>query len=65
VTAPVRVSVELPFKKETPGALLYGLPGNRDRIVSSVYVRKDHLSAAGHTGPWPRSITITVEVPST
>jgi len=57
-----KVAVELPFKKETPGALLYALPDQRATIVSNVYVRKDKLREAGYTGSWPTEITVTVEV---
>lgn len=56
------VAVTLPFKKETPGALLYALADQRNTIVSNVYVRKDKLREAGYTGSWPSEITVTVEV---
>lgn len=57
-----KVEVVLPFKKQTPGALLYALPDQRATIVSNVYVRKDKLREAGYTGDWPAEITVTVEV---
>jgi hypothetical protein len=56
------VTVALPFKKETPGALLYALADQRNTIVSNVYVRKDKLREAGYTGAWPSEINVTVEV---
>jgi hypothetical protein len=60
---PVRIT--LPFVKETPGALRYGLPDQRREVaVSDIYVRKDKLREAGLTGPWPTEITVTVEVPT-
>lgn len=59
----VKVAVVLPFVKETPGAIRYGLPTQRREVlVSDLYVRKDKLREAGHTGPWPSEITVTVEV---
>lgn len=59
---PIRIT--LPFVKETPGALRYALPeARREHAVSDIYVRKDKLRESGHTGPWPTSITVTVEVP--
>lgn len=59
---PIRVT--LPFVKETPGSLRFALPTQRrDLPVSDIYIRKDKLREAGHTGPWPTSITVTVEVP--
>lgn len=59
----VKTSVNLPFVKETTGALMYAIPDRRGSVVSNVYVRKDKLREAGHTGPWPQEITVTVEVP--
>lgn len=56
------VTVTLPFKRETPGALLYSVPDVRDTIISNVYVRKDKLRAAGYTGEWPAEVTVTVDV---
>jgi hypothetical protein len=56
------VTVTLPFKRATPGALLYALPDMKNTIVSSVYVRKDKLRAAGFEGDWPAEITVTVQV---
>lgn len=57
------VQVKLPFVKETAGALRYGLPNQRKEVlVSDIYVRKDKLREAGHTGEWPAEITVTVEV---
>jgi hypothetical protein len=56
------MTVVLPFSRETPGALLYALPGFRSNPVSNVYVRKDKLTEAGHQGPWPTKISVTVEV---
>jgi hypothetical protein len=59
----VKVAVVLPFVKETPGALRYGLPDQRREVaVSDIYIRKDKLREAGHVGPWPIEITVTVEV---
>ncbi len=60
----VKVAVTLPFVRETPGALLYATEDRKATAVSNVYVRKDKLTEAGHTGSWPASITVTVEVPS-
>ena len=57
-----QVSVKLPFSRETPGALVYALPKVTDAVVANVYVRKDKLREAGYAGPWPKDITITVEV---
>lgn len=56
------VTVTLPFKKETPGAILYALADQRNTIVSNVYVRKDKMREAGYEGDWPAEITVTVEV---
>ena len=56
------VTVTLPFKKQTPGAVLYALPDQRNTIVSNVYVRKDKMREAGYEGDWPAEITVTVEV---
>lgn len=57
------VSITLPFVKETSGAIRYGLPTQRKNVlVSDIYVRKDKLIEAGHTGPRPDSITVTVTV---
>lgn len=58
----VKTAVVLPFVKETPGALLYATADRKATAVSNLYVRKDKLREAGHTGPWPASITVTVEV---
>jgi hypothetical protein len=58
----IQVAVVLPFRKETPGALLYALPDQRNTIASSLYIRKDQLRAAGYSGAWPIQITVTVEV---
>lgn len=58
------ITVRLPFIKETAGALRYGLPNQRKEVlVSDIYVRKDKLREAGHTGEWPLALHITVEVP--
>lgn len=58
----VKVSVVLPFVKETPGALRYALAERRDAAASDIYIRKDKLREAGHVGAWPTEITVTVEV---
>lgn len=58
----VKVAVVLPFVKETPGALMYATADRKAQAVSNLYVRKDKLREAGHTGPWPTEITVTVEV---
>lgn len=59
----VKVVQVLPFIKETPGALRYGLPNSRREVpLSDLYLRKDKLVEAGHTGPWPTEITVTVSV---
>lgn len=57
------MSVTLPLVKTTPGALKYGVPDHSSQLVGTVYVRKNKLRAAGHSGSWPTEITITVEVP--
>lgn len=57
------ITVRLPFVKETAGAIRYGLPTQRKEVlVSDIYIRKDKLREAGHTGPWPLFINLTVEV---
>jgi hypothetical protein len=59
----MRVTIALPFVKETPGALKYGLAGERMNVlVADIYVRKDQLRKAGHVGPWPLALNITIEV---
>lgn len=58
-----KITVTLPLSKQTKGALLYATTDRFSTAVSNLYVRKDHLEAAGHTGEWPKSITVTVEVP--
>lgn len=59
------VTVRLPFVKETAGAIRYGLPASQRKevLVSDIYVRKDKMREAGHTGEWPLALNITVEVP--
>lgn len=59
----VKIQATLPFNKETPGAILYATSDRKATAVSTLYVRKDHLKDAGHTGPWPNEIIVTVEVP--
>ncbi len=59
----MKATVRLPFVKETAGAIRYGLPDQRREVlVSDIYVRKDKLREAGHVGPWPTAINVTVEV---
>lgn len=56
-----KVTVVLPLDRTTPGALVYAVKPMTSQIVGQVYVRKDKLLEAGHTGPWPNQITVTVE----
>lgn len=56
------VVVILSLVKETKGALRYAVPDRLGVAVSDLYVRKDKLREAGHVGPWPTEITVTVEV---
>lgn len=58
----VPVTVTMPLVKETKGALLFALEDRLATAVSNVYVRKDKLREAGHVGPWPTEINVTVEV---
>ena len=57
----VKVEITLPFTGETPGAVVYEIKPMTSVAVGKVYVRKDKLLEAGHTGPWPTEITVTVE----
>lgn len=56
-----KVTVVLPLERTTPGALVYAVKPMTSKIVGQVYVRKDKLRDAGHTGEWPKQITVTVE----
>jgi hypothetical protein len=56
------ITVTLPLVKETKGALRYALADRQATAVSDLYVRKDKLREAGHVGPWPTEINVTVEV---
>lgn len=54
-----RLQVVLPLKRETKGALVYGVEDLTSVAVGQVYVRKDHIEK--ENGAWPPQITITVE----
>ena len=57
------IEVTMPLERETDGALVYKIAGSvKNNAISQVYVRKDKMTDAGHVGPWPSEIVITVEV---
>ena len=57
------LTLTLPFSKETRGAVLYQVEGERTGLpFSNLYVRKDSLRRPGQKG-WPVEIKVTVEVP--
>lgn len=51
----------LPLKRETKGALVYGIEDLTSVAVGQVYVRKDRIEK--ENGAWPSQITITLETP--
>ncbi|MET0492896.1 MAG: hypothetical protein ABW000_07160 [Actinoplanes sp.] len=55
--------IELPFAKQTAGAVMYAVPADQRNAVpvSNVYIRQDYLARDGN-GSWPASVTVTVEV---
>lgn len=57
-----RITVVLPKVRATPGAVVYAVQPMTSEVIGQVYLRKDKLRAAGHVGPWPEQITLTVEV---
>jgi len=57
-----KIEVELPFIRETPGTVVYGVArGEMKKLaVGQAYVRKDVLEKK-EDGSWPQSIKLTVE----
>lgn len=58
----IKLQVTLPLANETPGALVYEIKPMTSVAMGKIYVRKDKLIEAGHTGPWPAEMTFTAEV---
>ena len=64
VEAPKVFVVEIPFKKQTPGALQFEDPEGWDaRPVSGLYVRKMAQNGEGSSqwGKLPKAIKVTIE----
>lgn len=57
----MKIQVVLPLKRETPGALVYGVADISAVAVGQVYVRKSHIEK--ENGAWPPQITLTLETP--
>lgn len=57
----MKISVELPYERQTPGALVYAVKPVTSKVTAQIYVRKDKLREAGYTGPWPDKINVTLE----
>lgn len=55
----MKTTVTLPFVKETPGTVVYGLRNVTSVAIGQVYVRKENLEKIG--GVWPSTITLTLE----
>jgi len=59
------LTVQLKYKKTTPGTVVYHEISNDlglDKSVPSVYIRKDAMAQLIGTGTIPTEITVTVTV---
>lgn len=57
----VKMQMTLPFDRETVGTVVYAVKKIKTVPVGQVYINKDKLAEAGHTGEWPGEVVVTVE----
>jgi hypothetical protein len=57
-----KIEMTLPYDRETTNTIVFAVYPMTAQAVGQIYIRKDHLLAAGHKGPWPTEAKVTVEV---
>lgn len=54
-----KITVKLPFLRETPSTLVFRAPNPKTATVGQIYVRKEDIGTVN--GRWPSWVTLTIE----